>query len=157
MLPTYRQVLAPFYPRLQFVDKSGARFTPTFLPPPMPRPGGPRRRRIGLGRHQFTLLGGVSTFSGFTRSDGKGRVYPMLPAGKYEVRAEVAVAGVKGKVRSNPATLVVARSDTPADGLQLALGVRGGRVRASRTVQLDITFANVGVMLQKNTIAGHER
>jgi hypothetical protein len=135
---------APFYPDLELVRR-GRRFTPTFLPPPMPRPGGPRRRKVSLSPGSFYLLGEVNTFSGFQRARQKGRLYPMLPAGRYQVHASgVSVGGVKGKLESNRAEIEVRRSDTPVNRLRLALRARRPVVRSGKPTIIEIVFSNVG-------------
>ena len=136
---------APVNPDLDFTDGKGARYTPTFLPPPMPRPGGPRRRKHTLAPGQWLGIGAVETFSGFTRAGQKGRWYPMLPAGRYRVRARaVSVAGVKGKLNSDRPRIEVQRADVPVNGLRLALRARRPVVRPGKPTQLAIVFSNTG-------------
>jgi hypothetical protein len=135
----------PFYPDLELVDRRGARYTPTFLPPPMPRPGGPRRRKVTLAPGSWLGIGVVETFSGFNRVGQKGRLYPMLPAGRYKLRARaVSVAGVKGKLESDRPVIEVRRSDAPVNQLRLGLRARRPVVRSGKATQIEVVLSNVG-------------
>lgn len=107
------------------VDQAGARFRPTFLPPPMPR-GAAKVPMVTLRpdeEHHLSRLGGLS---GFHRegegSSAEHRWYQSLPAGTYTLTAsKVVVGGVSEPFTCPPVTLRVARGDAPVGGLRLAL------------------------------------
>lgn len=62
----------------------GSRWTPTFLPPPVPRPGGPPRTRVVIPEAGEVEVGTVHGVSGFSR-EGADDWQEGLPAGTYVV------------------------------------------------------------------------
>lgn len=91
-----REITAPtpasFALEWRITDASGARWEPTFLPPPVPRPGGPPTRTLQLAPGAETELGLLHGVSGFRREGAPPDAWSgSLPVGTYTI----AVSGIR--------------------------------------------------------------
>lgn len=84
----------------------GTRWEPMFLPPPMPRPGGPPTTTVTIPDSGETQLGTVHGISGF-RHPGNTDWQEGLPAGTYEVRVSGFDLGEGARRDAPPVTLTV--------------------------------------------------
>ena len=84
----------------------GTVWEPMFLPPPMPRPGGPLTETHTLDPDGEAPLGEASSISGF-RHRGSSDWQPGLPAGTYELVVGDINLGDAGRHTAPPVTLTV--------------------------------------------------
>ncbi|MFK7986800.1 MAG: hypothetical protein AB8I08_12315 [Sandaracinaceae bacterium] len=89
-----------------FTADDGTAWEPTFLPPPMPMPGGPPHHVVTLDDSGEARLGRISSISGFHRPDEEG-FQPGLPAGEYRVAVGGFVLGDGPPLDAPPVTLTV--------------------------------------------------
>lgn len=85
-----REITAPlpasFALEWQITDASGSRWEPTFLPPPVPRPGGPPTRTLQLAPGAEAELGLLHGVSGFRREGAPPDAWNRtLPVGVYTI------------------------------------------------------------------------
>lgn len=73
-----------------FTREDGAVFVPTFLPPPMPPPGGRPQTHLELRAGKEEAVANLGGISGFYRQGEAVNTFGPLSPGRYEVR----VAGV---------------------------------------------------------------
>jgi hypothetical protein len=87
----------------------GTCFTPTFLPPPVPRPGGPPIVEQTLAPGEERELVSLHGVSGYHRCGARdGTWYRVLPAGTYTiVLSDIRVEGVDAPISTAPGTLTV--------------------------------------------------
>jgi len=107
------------------VDARGARFRPTFLPPPMPRPE-PPPPMVVLKPGEERAVTGLRGLSGFERADDGAseprRWYRSLPPGTYKLTvSKVAVDSSERRFSCPPVTLQVVPGDAAVAGLRLTL------------------------------------
>lgn len=84
----------------------GTRWSPMFLPPPVPRPGGPPRTSVVLPDSGEVEVGTVHGVSGFSR-EGSDDWQGGLPAGTYTVRVSGIDLGDGVRRSAPPLTLTV--------------------------------------------------
>lgn len=84
----------------------GERWEPTFLPPPVPRPGGPPTTTVTIPESGEVRVGVVHGISGFRRT-GADDWQEGLPAGTYEVRVSGFDLGDGARRAAPPVTLTV--------------------------------------------------
>lgn len=80
------KVPAAFMLSWEILGRDGSRFEPTFLPPPMPRPGGWPKRTETIAPGQelpFAALHGVSGYRRVGQADSTW--YRVLPVGSYTI------------------------------------------------------------------------
>lgn len=145
-----RRVIGAFQLRWEVVDAAGNRWSPTYLPPPMPRAQKYKAHRLAPGK--AAVLAHLHGISGFRRA-GKaddGRWYGVPSAGTYRVTARgVDLGTVKQKLASGPMTIRVLPANRPVRGLKLQLSTASGTTphtgkgAGARPVKLTLTFTNV--------------
>ncbi len=147
-----RKVVGAFQLKWDITDARGRRWSATFLPPPMPRPG-PPPKVLKLGPGQAAVLASLHGISGFRRAGKRddGRWYNVPPAGTYTVVARgVDLGTMKKKLASGAMTITVRPADRPVRGLRLQLTAASRETprtrgkHGARPVKLELSFVNVG-------------
>ena len=98
---------AAFELEWRLLAADGTVWRPTFLPPPMPRPGGRPPRRFTLGPGAEELLTTLHGISGFFREGAEPSTFGPLPVGRYELVIGGVRLGEGPPLETAPVTLRV--------------------------------------------------
>ncbi|MFK7999981.1 MAG: hypothetical protein AB8H86_10300 [Polyangiales bacterium] len=88
-----------------FTREDGAVFVPTFLPPPMPPPGGRPQTHLELRAGKEEAVANLGGISGFYRQGEAINTFGPLSPGRYEVRVAGVRLGPSGTFDAAPVVL----------------------------------------------------